>query len=274
MNIDTLSEDPRGNSKLRLLSYNIQVGITATRYRDYIFQSWKHFLPYRNRMNNLKQIALMIRDYDVVGLQELDSGSLRSGFINHAEYLANLAGFPHWYDKTNRTLWKVARHSMGLLSRYAPIHIDRHNLPARMPGRSALVVHFGNPEDPLVLVLAHLSLSRKARIMQMEYVGELIRDYKHVILMGDLNCGCDSKELSTLLEETQLRMPYSDLLTYPSWKPKKHVDHILVSPTIEINSVQVLNCTMSDHLPIAMEISLPEEVFLSRGESCAKPKAA
>jgi endonuclease/exonuclease/phosphatase family metal-dependent hydrolase len=273
MNIN-LSNNEDGNSKLRLLSYNIQVGITATRYRDYIFQSWKHFLPYRNRMNNLQRIARIIKDFDVVGLQELDSGSLRSGFINHAEYLANLAEFPHWYDKTNRTLWKVARHSMGLLSKYAPIHISRHNLPARVPGRSALMVHFGNPEDPLVLVLAHLSLSRKARIMQMEYVSELISDYNHVILMGDLNCGCDSKELATLLEETHLRMPYSDLLTYPSWKPTKHVDHILLSPTIEINSVQVLDCTISDHLPIAMEISLPENVFLPQGGRYAKAKAA
>ncbi len=271
---DTISGDPQVNSTLRLLSYNIQVGITATRYRDYIFHSWKHFLPYRNRMNNLKRIARMIKDFDVVGLQELDSGSLRSGFINHAEYLAKMAEFPHWYDKTNRTLWKVARHSIGLLSKYAPIRISRHNLPARVPGRSALMVQYGNQEDPLVLVLAHLSLSRKARIVQMEYVSELVRKYNHVVLMGDLNCGCDSSELSTFLKDADLRMPYSDLLTYPSWKPRKHIDHILVSPSIEIKSVQVLNCMISDHLPIAMEISLPENVFLPMGGRYNKIKAA
>lgn len=260
--------------RLRLLSYNIQVGIAAAGFRDYVFHGWKHLLPCTQRLNNLHRIARMIRGFDMVGLQELDSGSLRSGFINHAEYLAREAKFPHWCDKTNRKLWKVARHSMGLLSKYAPTGISRHDLPARLPGRGALMVSFGNRENPLVLVLAHLSLSRSARCFQMEYLSGLIRGYKHVILMGDLNCSPDSRELSRFLHETNLCMPYSDLFTYPSWNPKKNLDHILVSPTITTGPVEVLNYALSDHLPITMEITLPMEVLPPGGSACWKTEAA
>jgi len=274
MNAMVPFNDIASGFKLRLLSYNIQVGISAAGFRDYVLHGWKHILPCPQRLKNLHRIARVIRDFDVVGLQELDSGSLRSGFINHAEYLAREAEFPHWFDKTNRKLWKVARHSMGLLSKYAPISISRHDLPARVPGRGALVVCFGNPEDPLVLVLVHLSLSRSARCFQMEYLGELVRGYNHVILMGDLNSGAESLELLRFLRETNLRMPYSNLFTYPSWKPRKHLDHILVSPSIRIGSVKVLNYPLSDHLPITMEVSLPEDVMMPGSGASRKNLAA
>lgn len=251
-------------STLRLLSYNIQVGIPAARYRDYVMQSWKHLLPHRNRHHNLSRIARMIKDFDVVGLQELDSGSIRSGFVNHAEFLANKAGFPHWYDKTNRNWGKVARHSMGVLSRYASTGIQKHNLPSRVPGRGALVVQFGSQHNPLTLVLVHLSLSRKARRQQIEYVSELVSEYNHVILMGDLNCGAHSEEIGMLLERTKLTMPYSDLMTYPSWNPRIHLDHILISEGIRINEVKVLEYPLSDHLPIAMEITVPQDILMPK----------
>jgi endonuclease/exonuclease/phosphatase family metal-dependent hydrolase len=262
------------SSRLRLLSYNIQVGISAARYRDYLFHLWQYLLPYSRRIHNLRRIARMISEFDMVGLLELDGGSLRSGFVNYAEYLAQEARFPHWYEKVNRQWGKVACHSMGLLTRYQPIEVSRHNLPALVSGRGALKVCFGNQDDPLVLVLLHLSLGRGARLAQMEFVSGLIKGYRNVIIMGDLNCGYSSRELALLLEKADLRMPYSNLSTYPSWNPSRHLDHILVSPTIGIDSVDVLNYPFSDHLPIAMEIRVPGSVFLPQGGSYPKARAA
>ena len=258
------SDSILSRSTLRLLSYNIQLGIPSRRYRDYVTHSWKHLFPYRNRHHNLSRIAHMIKNFHIVGLQELDSGSIRSGFVNHAEFLADRAGFPHWYDKTNRNWGRVARHSMGVLSKYASTGVQKHNLPGRVPGRGALIVHFGNQHDPLALVLVHLSLSRKARKQQIEFVSDLVKAYNHVILMGDLNCGTDSEEIAMLLEKTKLVMPYSDLLTYPSWNPRIHLDHILVSKSIRIHDVKVLEYPLSDHLPIAMEVSVPQDMLIPK----------
>ena len=246
---------------LRLLSYNIQVGIPAKRYRDYFTHGWKHLLPHRERHRNLRRIARMIKGFDLVGLQELDSGSLRSGFVNHAQFLADKAHFPHWYDKTNRNWGKVASHSMGILSKYASTGISRHDLPSRFPGRGALVVRFGDNSDPLVIVLVHLSLGKKDRKQQIEFMSDLVNGYNHVILMGDLNCDADSEEFRTLIASTDLSLPYDGLFTYPSWKPRKHIDHILVSKSIRINNVQVLDYPLSDHLPLSMEVSFPQDIF-------------
>lgn len=274
MNSSVQNCENQTGHKIRILSYNVQVGIEAAGYSDYLLHGWKHILPFKHRMLNLYRISRLIQAYDVVGLQELDSGSLRSSFINCTEYLAREACFPHWYDKTNRSFWKVARNSMGLLCKLAPFAVSRHDLPGLVPGRGALVVHFGNQDDPLIIVLVHLALSRAARLFQVEYLSNLIKGYNHVIIMGDMNCSADSRELKVLMEETRLTMPYSNLYTYPSWNPRRNIDHILISPSIVIDSVQVLNYPLSDHLPISMEITPPECVFATRKDVPGKNRAA
>jgi len=264
MNTDMLStisqfhdNQKPGAYKLRLLSYNIHVGIATSRYHHYVTRSWGHILPHPQRLQNLGSIARLIRNFDVVGLQELDGGSLRSGFINQAEYLGEKADFPFRYDKVNRNMGMVAQHTMGVLSRLASTGVSMHSLPGRLRGRGALVVRFGDCDDPLELVLVHLALGTRSRMKQIDYLSEVVRGCRHVILMGDLNCGADSKEMDLLRKNTDLRLPIPGLPTYPSWKPKRHIDHILVSPSIQVEMVQVLNYPLSDHLPIAMEVSLP-----------------
>jgi endonuclease/exonuclease/phosphatase family metal-dependent hydrolase len=50
--------------------------------------------------------------------------------------------------------------------------------------------------------------------------------------------------------------------TFPSWRPQRNIDHILVTPTLQVDNARVLNYSLSDHLPIEMEITLPEPVRL------------
>ncbi|MDT8273361.1 MAG: endonuclease/exonuclease/phosphatase family protein [Desulfomonilia bacterium] len=249
-----------GGERLRLLSYNVHLGIAASKYRHYLLHGWKHFLPFRHRLKNLNNIAHIIRSFDVVGLQELDSGSHRGGYVNFAQYLAEQADFPHWYDQTNRHWGRIAQHSMGILSRYPCTSLSRYALPSRVPGRGALMAHLGTREDPLVLLLVHLSLSAKARMRQVEFLSMLIRGFPHVIVMGDLNCSAGSEEMNLLVHENELKMPAADMLTYPSWSPRMHFDHILVSRSIHIAQAMVLPYRQSDHLPVAVEVVLPEGV--------------
>ena len=110
--------------KLRILSYNIQTGISSSKYHHYLTHSWKHVLPCAERIGNLDNIARLLSEYDVVGLQEVDAGSLRSGFINQTKYIAERGHFPYWHDQTNRNLGKIAYHSTGFLSRIKPASIN------------------------------------------------------------------------------------------------------------------------------------------------------
>ena len=254
-------DDP--GQKLRLLSYNIQTGLSSAGYRQMFTGGWRHMVPHPERKENLDRIAHLLSDYDVVGLQEVDAGSLRSGFINQTEYIALNARFPFWYHQTNRRIGKLAQHSNGFLSKFRPTEIDDHKLPGAIPGRGALFVRFGGRSDSLVVVILHLALGRRARMRQLGYVSEVASDFRHVVIMGDMNCRSESPEIKALLKSTDLREPAHDLYTWPSWRPERNIDHILVSESLRVQRTQVLNHTFSDHLPIAMEVTLPRDMHLA-----------
>ena len=254
--------DSVGRQKLRILSYNIQTGISSSKYHHYVTHSWKHVFPCAERIGNLDSIASLLSEYDIVGLQEVDAGSLRSGFINQTKYIAERGHFPYWHDQTHRNLGKFAQHSTGFLSRIKPTSITEHKLPGMIPGRGALGVHFGK-DDGLVILILHLALGRRARLRQLAYVAELIGSYENAVVVGDLNCGAESAEMNWLLRHSDLREPLEGLHTFPSWRPLHNIDHILVSSGLRVEQVRVLDHISSDHLPIAMEISLPEQLNLN-----------
>ena len=247
--------------RLKLLSYNIQTGVDTRHYRQYVTQGWKHMLPHRERLQNLNRIATMIQQYDVVGLQEVDSGSLRSGFVDQTEYLAHRAAFPHWYKQVNRRLGKFAQHSNGVLSRFKPTQVSEHKLPG-LPGRGVILCRFGGMSGLAVCIL-HLALGRRARLKQMAYVSDLVSDLTHVVIMGDLNCSCESKELRMLRDRVDLQEPVCDQSTFPSWRPMRKLDHILVSESLQVENARVLDYPLSDHLPIGIDVVIPRGMDLA-----------
>lgn len=254
--------DPAAPQRLRLLSYNIQSGLTTRKYSQYVTRSWKHLVPVPSRMSNLDAIAQILADYDFVGLQEVDAGSLRSGFVNQVKYLADQAGFAHVFDQSNRKIGMISQHGNAALSRVRPDAITEHKLPG-LPGRGVLEVRFGSGPDALHVLILHMALSRRGRLRQIGFLAERVADYRHVILMGDLNCDSDSPEMVALVDVARLREPAPGLCTFPSWRPSRQLDHILVSSSIVVEQVQVLDCAFSDHLPIAMVVRLPELVRLA-----------
>ena len=253
---------PHPGQRIRLLSFNIQAGIRTTRYRQYFTQSWKHILPHTKRFENLDRIADVVSEFDIVGLQEVDAGSIRSGFVNMTEYLARQGGFPFWYDQTNRRIGRFARHAIGVLSRFRCHGIEEHRLPGPIPGRGALSLRFGQGEESLLVLIAHLALGRRARRQQLAYLADIVNDYRHVVLMGDMNFPSRSVDMDYLIDHTLMREPVHGLNTFPSWRPQRNIDHILVTPTLKVTRMRVLDCAVSDHLPICVEIQLPEQVKL------------
>lgn len=243
---------------IRLLTFNIQVGINTASYRHYFTRSWQHLLPHRKRIENLDRIAALLRNYDVIALQECDGGSLRSGYINQVQYLAEAAGIPYWYQQLNRNMGQLAQHSNGLLSRYKALRVEEHKLPGLIPGRGAIVASFGSEEDPLVLVMLHLSLSKTAQHKQLGFIRELISDYQHVVLMGDLNNHAEQLLRDTPLKHANLIPLPATAHSFPSWRPERALDHILVSPSLEIRRSEVVSFPVSDHLPVALDIKLPQ----------------
>lgn len=248
---------------LRLLSWNIQCGIETQKTSEYLTRGWRHLLPHKASPANLRRIAGLLTSFDVVALQEVDGGSLRSGFLNQLEYLADLAGFPFWHSQRTRNLAQLGQHGNGVLSRFPFTHVIEHRLPGLIPGRGGLEVRIGDGPSSLVLVDLHLALGSRARKQQLAFMGERLCDHRYVVVMGDMNS--DIEPVKASLEATGLRLQTLTIPgpTFPSWEPIRAIDHILVSPELRVQALEVLPYSYSDHLPVAMQIAVPEGLLLA-----------
>lgn len=246
---------PRNDRHIRLLSFNIQVGISTSAYRHYVTRSWKHLIPHQERYRNLEKIGFLLNDFDIVALQEADGGSLRSGNINQVQQLAQLGNFPYWYQQRNRNLGPFAQHSNGLLSRLQPHKLEDHPLPGPA-GRGAILAQIGHDTDAIAVVSMHLALGTRARQRQLDYIREIVSDYRHIVLMGDMNTHAEDLLINSPLSALNLRAAQTEA-TFPSWKPQHCLDHILISSELEVANMSVLPIPISDHLPVSMDIILP-----------------
>ncbi|MCX7122607.1 MAG: endonuclease/exonuclease/phosphatase family protein [Gammaproteobacteria bacterium] len=241
---------------LKILTYNIQVAMPSDGIRHYIMHSWHHLFPHPRRNRNLLAIAEVIKPFDIVALQELDAGSIRSRYINQVDFLAEEAAFPFAEQQTTRNFGPFARHSKGLLSRFLIHNANHYVLPSKLPGRGVTTFCIGSKNAPLFIVNVHLSLGPKSQSEQLGFIRDLTEKYEHVIVMGDFNMS--PSQLGELdVFKNRLNLAVSDALTYPSWKPKKQLDYILLSHSLKVQKAGVLNLPYSDHLPMFAEIILP-----------------
>lgn len=265
---------PHMMQQINLLSYNIQAGIHSRQFSDYLTNSWKHILPHRQRLDNLTRIGPLLHQFDLVGLQEVDAGSLRSAYIDQIQYLAQIAGFPYWYRQVNRNLGPFAQHSNGILSRHHPRCVDEHKLPG-LPGRGALIAELPTSDgEQLAVCVLHLALGRRARALQLGYLRDLIDHYPYLVMMGDFNCTCHCKDFRALVTGCGLKGLDCELKTYPSWRPNRNLDHILTTPAMRILQAKVIDYPLSDHLPLAVQVALPDRVSLVKQSGPALAAAA
>lgn len=244
--------------QIKLLSYNVQGGIYSRKYSDYVINSWKHVLPHSERLVNLTRIAQLIQQFDLVGVQEVDAGSLRSANVDQIQYLARQAAFPYWYRQVNRDLGPFAQHSTGLLSRLRAGQVTEHKLPG-LPGRGAVVAEVPLADGgSLAIGIVHLALGWRARKRQLTYLAELADRHPLLVLMGDFNCGSNSRSLRAMIRCTGMQGLDRTLKTFPSWRPRHNLDHILVSAPLTILEAHVIDYPLSDHLPLSMTLRLPD----------------
>ena len=247
--------------RLKLLSANIQAGSSTRRYTDYATRSWSHVLPAGNKRGSLDAIAQLAGGHDIVGLNESDPGSLRSGFTNQTHYLAQRGGFAYWSHQPNRSVGGVASSANGLLSKLEPVEVHDHPLPGRVRGRGVLLAQFGDGRDGLAVAVAHLSLGAGSRASQIAFIAELLHDHPHAILMGDFNCDPDRPEMQALYKHTRLQPPALCVPTFPSWRPQRAIDHILTTKDLHVANMEAFAAAYSDHLALAAEIDVPERAL-------------
>ena len=261
-------------SALRLLTYNIQVAIGSRRYRHYVSHGWKYVMPHGQSLHNLDRIAELIRDFDIVGLQEADGGSFRTAFVDQARYLASSAGYRFCESMVTRDFGRFAQHTNSLLSRIPIQAVHEHRLPGAMDGRGTLEARFNLDSRPLTVFVTHLALSQRTRKRQTAYLAHLVQKAGPSVVMGDFNAKPGSPEITQLRDEAGLAMSNRPAhATLPSWRPRAAVDHILATPELTLEEYGPIPELLSDHLPVQATVrwSAPETAGSGAAEGARTP---
>ena len=257
---DSRTHLPEQGLRLHLLNFNMQVGLHTRHYGDYLLRAWRHVLPGPGMRASLDRIAEMARPFDFVALQEADAGSLRTLGRNQIEYLAHRAGFPDFGFSVTRDLRPITQHCLGFMSRISPRHVSEFRLPSLVPGRRALKITFGAEAGNLEIMIAHLSLSAGARQRQLDFICQHLPHDRPVVLLGDLNCEPEELLRHPGLRNSAISASRDSPASFPSWRPHRRINHVLVSPQVQVHRMEVLPRTTSDHLPLAVEIEIGTRV--------------
>ncbi len=234
------------------------------------------------KINRIKQIAqiLKMNKLDIVVLNEVDFSCVWSGQVDQAMIIAQEAGYNYIVEQRNMDIaipFISLKFGNAILSKYPVSDINFLNYPKTSTLLEVLfsgekkgmgcIVHL--PDQSSVKVIAvHLSVKRESvRIASAKIILDLYRKSSHpIIIMGDFNTaikgfpyyyvddrGNNTIELLTNNKLTTLpkSLPINTQdLTFPSDKPDRIIDWILVSSPWKIKERKVLSSNLSDHLPV------------------------
>lgn len=243
-------------TRVRLAICNLQSGIGTTRgYWQYLTTAWKYGLPHDSIPIERAGDFLREEDIDIAALSEVEGGSRRSRGTNQLELLAYRADLPYQAFFPTLVLARRVNQGNGACSRWPLVHIHNHPLPGQGEPRFLSEAHAQVEHYKFRLFMTHLSLERPVRAPQIRHIAKHIgQDDIPTILAGDFNVKEDA-ELA-LLEDTILKKAAS-APTFPSWAPKKALDHLFFSNHFElVNYYAFDRYLFSDHLPLVAELRL------------------
>jgi endonuclease/exonuclease/phosphatase family metal-dependent hydrolase len=245
---------------MRLLVYNI-------RYATGVGPSFHLPLPgagyLRSNRRVLAQITAFIKqqDPDVVGLIEVDTGSVRSGMVNQADFIAHSIGHYSTYEckygvaSVNQMMPIVRKQSNAFLA--AP-RVRGERFHYFDTGIKRLIIEL--ELDQVAIFLVHLSLKYRHRQYQLRYLHDLVaKTAKPVIVAGDFNTFWGEHEIYLFMHASGLRSAnQKGLPSYPSRNARKELDFILCSEEIHIDRFAIPDVRLSDHLPLVCDFTVRE----------------
>ena len=243
---------------MRFLLYNIRYA-TGTGAAFHLPVPGAGYL--RSNARVLTGITRFIKDKDpdIVGLVEVDTGSIRSGRVNQAQVIAQSLGHYSTYQ---------CKYGADSLNTFVPIVNKQANAFLAAPRVEGERFHYFDTGikrliielelDDLCVFLVHLSLKFRHRHVQLRQVYELVRkSNKPVIVAGDFNTFWGEHEMALFMEATGLRSANRHRLpSYPARRPRIELDFILYSRGIEIDSFEVPDVTFSDHRPLICDFRI------------------
>jgi len=246
--------------RMRLLLYNI-------RYATGIGPAFHLPLPGAGYLRSSRQVLSGITDFiktqdpDVVGLIEVDTGSIRTGMVNQAEYIARSMGHYSTFE---------CKYGVSSVNQMVPIVRKQGNAFLASPRVRGERFHYFDTGikrliielelDEVAIFLVHLSLKFRHRQSQLRFLYDLLRKTeKPVIVAGDFNTYWGDHELYLFMQAAGLRNANArGLPSYPGNSPRKELDFILHSSAVRVSRFEIPDVHFSDHLPLICDFTVDE----------------
>lgn len=243
---------------MRLLLYNIRYAVGAGASIHVPLPGAGYVL---GNQRVLTSITDFIRDSDpdIVGLVEVDTGSIRSRRVNQAEEIARALGHNTSYEikygasSVNKLLPIIRKQGNAFLA--APgIHGERFHYFDT--GIKRLIIEL--ELDEFAVFLVHLSLKYRHRHLQLRHLHDLVmKTEKPVMVAGDFNTFWGENEMYLFMQATGLKSANATgAPSYPSRAPRKELDFILYQEGIRIENFEIPQVRYSDHLPLVCDFSV------------------
>jgi endonuclease/exonuclease/phosphatase family metal-dependent hydrolase len=228
---------------------------------------------------------------DIVALQELDVGRMRTGGVDQAHAIAERLGMSFHFNCA--LMVEEEQYGDAILTALPMRKVRIGGLPTlpRVRGlepRGALWVAIEIDGVEVQVLNTHLGLIPLEQRLQVnallgpDWLGHAgCQD--PTILIGDFNATSRYQAYQSLaarLRDAQYDRPKSGLRqttpTFPSRFPVLRIDHMFVSPSVVVESVHAPNGPLtrqaSDHLPLVFDIRLKAETARApQGEGLRRP---
>ena len=210
---------------------------------------------------NLQKITDFIKsqDPDIVGLVEVDTGSIRSRRINQAESIAQALGHYSAYQckygvSSFNTHVPIVRKQGNAFLAAPHVHGERFHYFEK--GIKRLIIELELEECSVFLV--HLSLKYRHRHAQLHHLHDLVvASNKPVIVAGDFNTFWGQHEIYLFMRAAGLQSAnVGSLPSYPSTAPRKELDFVLYGSGITVKDFSIPRVTFSDHLPLICDFEV------------------
>jgi len=198
-------------------------------------------------------------DPDIVGLIEVDTGSIRSRKVNQAEKIAadlcmNSSYETKYGEKSLNKILPIVRKQGNAFMAAARVHGETFHYFDT--GIKRLIIELEMEEFAVFLV--HLSLKYRHRHLQLRHLHDLIVETeKPVIVAGDFNTFWGENEIYLFMRAAGLSSANTNgIPTYPSRAPRKELDFILYQQGIRVTGFHVPMVRLSDHLPLVCDFEI------------------
>jgi endonuclease/exonuclease/phosphatase family metal-dependent hydrolase len=240
---------------VRLLVYNIRYA-TGTGPAFHLPLPGAGYL--RSNRKVLSGITEFIRaeQADVVGLIEVDTGSIRTGMHNQAEHIARQLGhysiFQCKYGSASiNNLMPIVRKQANAFLSGPNVHGERFHYFDT--GIKRLIIELELSD--VCVFLVHLSIKFRQRQYQLRSLHDLVvQSAKPVIVAGDFNTFWGTHEIFLFMRAAGLRSAnVAGLPSFPARVPRIELDFVLVSAGIEVTDFRVPDVRLSDHRPLVCD---------------------